>query len=265
MALKYTLMVRTASALFLIFNAAACAQSGLGDAAAIRAGAALYGQRCGACHGADAHGGEAPDLTKSALVTTGTAKDLFNTIHNGVRGTEMPPFPLPDEQVWQLVSHLYSVARPGMGAPVAGDPEAGRQVFEQAGCAGCHMIAGKGGFLGPDLSGVAARRFASQIRDEIVHPAASVAFGYQPVKLVTKRQEAVTGLLKNEDNFSVQVLKADGTWALFTRDMIAEMRLEPATLMPEKKLDDGQLQNLLSYLDRQRAAATAMDVRAVNY
>src|SRR5579871_4453314 len=145
-------MMRTASALFLIFSAAAWAQPGLGDAAAIQAGAALYGRRCGACHGADARGGEAPDLTRNALVTTGPAKGLFNTIRNGVPGTEMPPFALPDGQIGQIVAYLYSVARPGMGAPVAGDPAAGRQVFEQAGCAGCHMIAGKGGFLGPDLS-----------------------------------------------------------------------------------------------------------------
>ena len=252
----------------LMFAACLCAQPGLGDAAAIRAGAAIYGQRCGACHGADARGGEAPNLTRSALVATGAAKDLFNTVRNGIRGTEMPPFALPDEQIWQIVAHLYSVARPGMGAPVAGDPAAGRQVFERAGCAGCHMIAGKGGFLGPDLSGVALRRFAAQIRDEILHPAASAPFGYQPVKLITKQQQVVTGLLKNEDNFSVQVLRTDGTFALLPRDAVVEMRLEPATLMPEgvgQKLDAQQLQNLLAYLDRQRAPATSVEIRTAAY
>ena len=268
MALKYTLEVRTARAWLFLTITAAWGQTGLGDSAAIRAGAALYGQRCGACHGSDARGGEAPDLTKSGLVVTGAAKDLFGTIRNGIRGTEMPPLALPDEQIWQIVAYLYSIARPGMGAPVGGDVAAGRQVFEQAGCGGCHMIAGKGGFLGPDLSGVALRRFTSQIREEILHPAGSVPFGFQPVRLVMKQGRVITGLLKNEDNFSVQILKPDGGFALMAREMVGEMLIEPATLMPEgfdKKLDEKQLQNLLAYLDRQRTPATSVDIRPVAY
>jgi putative heme-binding domain-containing protein len=257
-------MVRTASALLLIAAASLQAQPGLGDAAAIRAGAVLYGQRCGACHGADGHGGEAPDLSKSGLVTTGPAKDLFRTIHDGVRGTEMPPFALPDDQIWKIVAWLYSAARPGMGAPVAGDPEAGRQVFEKAGCAGCHMIGGRGGFLGPDLSGIAQSRFAAQIRKAILDPAASVAFGYQPVKVILADHREVRGLLKNEDNFTIQVLKPDGSYALFPRDRIARVLTEPAALMPAdfgQKLDAQELQNLLAYLDRQRAPATSAEIR----
>ena len=127
---------------------------------------------------------------------------------------------------------------------------------------------GAAGAVVPASARACRPRSASRIRDEILHPAASVAFGYQPVKLITKQRGVATGLLKNEDNFSVQVLKTDGAWALVPRESVAEMRREPATLMPdgfESKLDAQQLQNLLAYLDRQRAPATAVEIRPVAY
>ena len=62
--------------------------------------------------------------------------------------------------------------------------------------------------------------------------------------------------------------KRCGAWALVPRESVAKMRMEPATLMPEgfeSRLDAQQLQNLLAYLDRQRAPATAVEIQPVAY
>ena len=49
----------------------------------------------------------------------------------------------------------------------AGAGRAGRQVFfgEQAACAKCHAVHGQGGDLGPDLSNLVHRDYASVLRD----------------------------------------------------------------------------------------------------
>jgi len=47
--------------------------------------------------------------------------------------------------------------------PVAGDPAAGRRLFEERGCLRCHSIWGNGGTLGPDFAIVGAGRSMQQL------------------------------------------------------------------------------------------------------
>ena len=234
------------------------------NAQSIQAGNALYLSRqtlCSNCHGADARGGEAPNLYTSRTVLRGTDQRLFEIIKRGVPGSGMPPQPtLSDEQVWQLAAYLQSLGRPGRQAPVAGDPRRGARFFDDTGCRRCHMIQGSGGFLGPDLSDVAARLTTEELRHAIVNPAADVRDGFRPVTAVTPAGERVTGLLKNESNFSMEILRADGTYFTGSRASLREFALAEATLMPQdyqRKLTSDDLQDLLAFLDGQRSEGRA--------
>ena len=61
----------------------------VGNAEAIRSGTALFRARCADCHGMDARGVRAPDLT--AVWASGrTDPALFRTIRGGIPGTQMP-------------------------------------------------------------------------------------------------------------------------------------------------------------------------------
>src|ERR1051326_2987637 len=99
---------------------------------------------------------------------------------------------LKEQQIWEIVSFVHSVARPGTGPPAPGDAAAGKRIFDTAGCSQCHMIAGKGGTLGPDLSGVALRRFTPQIREAIVDPDATVDAAFQTVKVTLAQGRKIT-------------------------------------------------------------------------
>ncbi len=86
-----------------------------GDADAAARGAALYARSCQSCHGPEGQGDRGPALT-GRLAHGDTDIDLFQTIRTGVPGTQMPPFgALADEQVWQLVVYVRTLAPPARG------------------------------------------------------------------------------------------------------------------------------------------------------
>src|SRR5260370_33138093 len=63
-----------------------------GNSDAIRGGMGLYRGRCADCHGMDARGVRAPDITQVSA-SGRTDAGLFKTINGGVPGTEMPANP----------------------------------------------------------------------------------------------------------------------------------------------------------------------------
>ena len=225
------------------------------DPAAVQAGRALYLERCAVCHGQDARGSMAANLVTSRTVR-GADAGLFKVISEGFPGTEMPPQGnLAPTRIWQLVTYLHSLARPGFEPPLPGDPEAGREVFENVGCAGCHQVAGSGGFLGPRLDSIAAQKTSDQIRSYVLDPNVARPVGYEAVFAVTRGGDRIEGILKNEDTFSVQILMRDGRFRLLDRGDLAELRKPPESVMPadyRSRLSDEQLRNLLAYLDRRR-------------
>ena len=90
--MKWTLTVAALSTLAAVSVTAQNPTSGnplTGNADAIRFGTALYRARCADCHGMDARGVRAPDLTQ-VWVSGRTDDGLFKTVRNGVPGTEMP-------------------------------------------------------------------------------------------------------------------------------------------------------------------------------
>ena len=63
-----------------------------------------------------------------------------------------------------------------------GDPAAGKKVFADTGCGGCHTYgpAGASGTIGPDLDKVLKGKNADFIKESIVNPNAEIAPGFQP-------------------------------------------------------------------------------------
>src|SRR5450432_3537327 len=145
------------------------------DAAAVDAGQRRFRQLCSSCHGRDGEGGQGegqgPNLMNSWEVRRAKDAQLFSAVKNGVKGTLMPAFSLPDPQVWELVGFVRSLNAPANSVSVTGNPAAGEAVFfGKGGCSACHMIRGRGGFLGPDLSNIGAMRRIGELRESIVNP-----------------------------------------------------------------------------------------------
>jgi hypothetical protein len=66
--------------------------------------------------------------------------------------------------------------------------------------------------------------------------------------------QAIRGVIKNENNFSLQVLGTDQKVHLLLRSEISELTYEEKSLMPadfDKKLSKDELQGLVAFLSRQ--------------
>ena len=226
------------------------------DPVAVQHGDALFHERCAVCHGQKAQGAMASNLVQTRTVRRGSEAGLFKVVREGIPGTDMPPQPdLTDDQIWHVVSYLRNLALPGQQPPLPGDAEAGGMVFQQAGCASCHIVDGAGGFLGPSLDSIAVEKASDKIRLDVLDPDAELAAGFEPVVVETADGRRVEGVLKNEDTFVVLVLTAEGEVERLTRETLKSLEMPARSPMPadyKDRLSAEDLQNLLAFLDRQR-------------
>ena len=226
------------------------------DAQAIAVGDALFHERCAVCHGQEAQGGMAVNLTSSRSARRGDESRFFTVIRDGIPGTDMPPnADFSNEQIWQVVSYLRALSLPGQQAPVEGDPNAGRAIFHQVGCIGCHVVEGAGGFLGPPLDSISTRKTSEQIRSDVLDPSSSLAEGFETVVAETHSGARIEGILKNENPFTVLVLTESGAVRSLRRDQLRAVAKPNRSRMPAdfgKRLAPDSLQNLLAFLDQQR-------------
>ena len=224
-------------------------------------GRETFRSRCAACHGLDGRGGEhGPDIVTSPKVRGLPDRALFAIVSHGVPRAGMPAFGLllePDE-IRAVVGYIRRAGGQGATARVPGDPARGEILFfGKAGCGDCHMVRGKGGFLGADLSEYGRDHSPAQILRAILHPDAGSWPGPEAMTAVTRDGQQWTGIARNEDNFSIQLLDTSGVFHLIMKSDLASLKHEPRSLMPgdyESRLSANELQDLVSYLARQPIA-----------
>ena len=142
-----------------------------GDPQAITKGAVLFRQECVYCHGVGARGGmRGPDLTTGSWNHGGSDAELVRTITDGVAGTAMPPNNLKTDEIWQIVSYLRTVQQPP-AAPVGDQARGEALFFGTARCSTCHIVNGRGGRLGPELTTVGSARSRAYLVESIRQPA----------------------------------------------------------------------------------------------
>jgi putative heme-binding domain-containing protein len=222
---------------------------------AVEAGQKRFLQLCAGCHGRNGEGGQGegqgPNLMTSWEVRRAQDRDLFGFIKNGVKGTTMPPFSLPDEQIWELAAFVRSLNAPASGVPVPGDAAAGEGIFlGKARCSECQSILGRGGYLGPDLSNVGATLRLSEIREAILNPKAEASPGYRPVLLEVSKGERIRGVARHESNWSLQILDEKGNLHLLRGAEMLRAQFQNQSWMPAAHLSEEEMRNLLAYLSR---------------
>ncbi|MBI3047562.1 MAG: c-type cytochrome [Acidobacteria bacterium] len=222
-----------------------------GDPEAIKAGMGAYRVRCADCHGMDARGIRGPDITQ--VWARGRTDDaLFRTIRHGVPNTEMPAFPLPrtsDMDIWRILAYLKTMATPVTDTP-RGDSTAGERVFA-TNCLACHLVNGRGGRLGPDLSRVGVARTRAHMARQIRGTVADFRTGYEPVVLTTPGGQQIQGVKKNEDLFSVQIMDTRERIQGYLREDlrgVANVKISAMPTFGPDKLSDAELDDLLAYL-----------------
>jgi cytochrome c oxidase cbb3-type subunit 3 len=218
------------------------------------AGKQIFVTTCAACHGLDGRGGErGPDISRRREVQRLPDKTLLQIVREGVPATGMPAFgSLGAARIQAVVRYLRSLQGQTGVADLSGDPKHGKTLFfGQSGCSQCHMVKGEGGFIGSDLSSYAKNQSAPDIRTAITNPYRNLDPRKRTVVVTTANSQALTGIARNEDNFSLQLQTADGALHLLDRSELRSIEYQPRSLMPDdygSKLSRKELDDLVSYL-----------------
>lgn len=221
----------------------------------VNAGERYFERQCSRCHGFDAKGSDetgAPDLT-GTLSRASSDVGIFNIIRTGITGTAMLPVAsdVPDAQVWQLVAFINSLSTDPANIDLPGSVSAGNSLFSGKGaCDNCHMIDGKGGRLGPDLSRVGERRSPEELISDLLSPHQDVAPRWWTLRVTGRDGVVREGLRMNEDSFSLRIMDEESRLWSYPKNQVASFeRLEEST-MPSysQTLSDGEVDDLVAYL-----------------
>jgi putative heme-binding domain-containing protein len=241
-----------------------------GDPGVAKLGESQFRANCAFCHGLGARGGgRGPDLTRAQKRHGNSDADLFRTINEGVPGTAMPPngatqqgVGMTEAEIWQVITYIRSV-QVRSPAQLLGDAAHGKSLFYGDGvCYSCHMLEGKGGRLGPDLTTTGSARSIEYILDSVRNPSRRLAQGlseamkefsqeYETVKVETADGQKFTGVILNEDHFTLQMLDLREQLHSFEKEKLRSLEKSRKSLMPaydQKMLSDKDLQDIVAFL-----------------
>src|ERR1041384_3938362 len=241
-----------------------------GDAKAAKLGEYQFRLNCAFCHGLGARGGgRGPALTRAPQRHGNSDAQISHNTHDGIPGTAMPAATnggigvgMSDEEIWQVVTYLRSAQVKAPAQP-AGNAEHGKELFNGgAACSTCHMIQGKGGRLGPDLTTVGASRSTEYLAESLRNPSRRLAQGifeamkefpkeYESVSVVMADGTKLSGVILNEDQFTVQMLDTREQLHLLEKEKLRSFEKRRESAMPaydQKTLSDKDLQDLIAYL-----------------
>ena len=221
----------------------------------LAAGKRVFDAQCAWCHGSDGDGGTGPNL-HGRLAHATDLKSIVDLVTNGGAGTEMPSFrlPLTEQNIRRVAMYVQSLSR-STARVAAGNAQHGKAVYDANGCTSCHTIDGRGGILGPELSGIGAQRGPTYLRDALVKPEAAHPPGYLVVRAVTAGGE-VRGIRVAEDVFWVSIRDARGIRTLQKSELTSLERQTDASLMPSyaTRIPSADLDDLVAYLATLRGA-----------
>ena len=240
------------------------------DPNAAKAGEYEFRINCALCHGLGARGGgRGPDLTRAQKKHTHNDAEMFQVISNGIPGTAMPAngtngqgVGMTDTEIWQIIAYIRS-QEAKTAAKSSGDAARGKELFfGDANCSMCHMVNGKGGRLGPDLSGVGGSRTRASMIDSIRNPSRRLAWGlteatkefpqeYETITVVTADGTEIRGVAMNEDAFTVQLMDQGEHIHLLEKDKLKSFQKTRESIMPKYEADslsDRQIDDIIAFL-----------------
>jgi cytochrome c oxidase cbb3-type subunit 3 len=238
-------------------TAAAQPRPGASPSRDVAAGQQIFDAQCAWCHGNGGDGGTGPNLHGRLRHAT-TYDSIVDIITSGIPGTDMPSFraPLTERNIRLTAAYVQSLSR-SSARPGPGNTQRGATLYQANGCASCHIVDGRGGILGPELTSIGGRRGPAYLRDAIVKPAAAHPPGYLVVRAVTNAGAEVRGIRVNEDVFWIHVRDGTGTVHTLQKSELARVDRElEGTLMPSyaTRLQPAEVDDLVAYLATLRGA-----------
>ncbi len=178
---------------------------------------------------------------------------IMEILRGGKPAAGMPPFEsFGTAKLNALLEHLRTLQGKGTTVALPGNPANGKALFFGKGrCSECHMVQGSGGFLGRDLSTYGATLSPADIHANIVRSADARNKANKTASVTLRDGQKFNGVIRNEDNFSVQLQSFDGTFHFLRKSAIEQLELLPGSIMPSdygSTLKPSELDDLASYL-----------------
>jgi outer membrane protein assembly factor BamB/mono/diheme cytochrome c family protein len=229
-----------------------------GDADAIAAGKAIYDTTCAGCHGGSGVGGNGTPLNRP-LTRAGGDADLFRLIREGVADTAMPAFPaLSDDSTWRIIAYVRSLDATAPTPLSTASAQAGASLFfGRGGCTACHEVDGLGKDLAADLSSVGLKP-ATDIRNALKHEPLGLRF----VTVTRVKGERLSGILRGEDLFTLQLKQADGKLVMLRKADIRSVTDATNPLLP-LPLNDAETDDMVAYLSQRKARNLAETAKLI--
>ncbi len=213
-----------------------------------------FAATCAGCHGLDGRGAErGPNIASSQEVVRRSDAELLGILQKGIPTAGMPGFAvLGNVNLKALVSYLRTLQGKGTAVPIPGNPQRGEMLFFGAArCSECHMVNGRGGFIGSDLSMSATDSSPEDIRQAIVKPTLESRRGRAQVQVTLLDGRVLEGVIRNEDNFSLQLQTLDGVFHFLQRPEVASVKPSARPLMPDdfgQTLSSAEVDDIVGYL-----------------
>ena len=195
------------------------------------------------------------ELARDGVVTGALAQGAALAISASpwpeIRAEAAAVLPLPPARGGVALPSVAELVKRG------GDAARGKALFAGIGtCAKCHVVAGAGKAVGPDLSGIGTKLSREALWESLLAPSAAINHSYETWTLVGVDGRSATGLLVSKTPTEVVIRGADGIdVTVATRD-VAELVAQPSSLMPADlatTLSVDELVDLVAWLETLRA------------
>src|SRR5260370_4077524 len=160
--------------------------------------------RCAGCHGTDGGGGDhGPGIIDVRRPRASTPEAVRELIRKGIPEAGMPGLTLPDADLDAIAAFIGSLKALAIERNLPGDVAAGERFFFGKGkCVGCHMVGGRGGILGPELSNLGRERRVAQIEQALLSPGTRRS---KAASVQTTDGRTLRRLAQNENNLQLQL------------------------------------------------------------
>jgi len=158
-----------------------------------------------------------------------------------------------DEDLKKKIIDLEKALTPDVRS--RGDKGQGRVLFQTL-CASCHQLYGKGGKLGPDLTGSGRADFG-YLLENIIAQNSVVPVEYQMSLITLKDGRVISGLIIASDERTLTLKTLTDEISIEKKSVFKNMRMQDS-IMPQGLLSDlsaDQIRDLIAYLMHPRQVA----------
>lgn len=134
---------------------------------------------------------------------------------------------------------------------IKGDVAAGKKLFQERGCSGCHSMDGSQEMLGPDLAGLGEIYSRDEVLNLIRNPSESIKSGHETLQVATANGATLLGRMLGSSQDEIILVTAGNRQVHVPRAEIASETTLPTSLMPAGLLEGlapAQINDLLAYL-----------------